>query len=270
MYYVYLLQSKLNNEIYTGSTTDLRKRFMEHNEGKEKSTKRYAPWKLIYYEAYNTERLARLREKRLKHNGNAIRELKKRTGLESGLPSTTFLRSQKSGAGFTLVELLVVIAIIGIISSLGIVNFHTNNNISTIKNNALVLLSNLEDVQARALAGARIEGEVLPPLSYGFIINDAVDFFGQGVRDCSLGCLYASTTASFIYLEDSNLISDLTLVPDGAAEARINFNLPRAKPSISLDGVRSNSASLRLSFAGHERCVTISGISGRMDAKVCE
>lgn len=81
MNYLYLLQSKLNNEIYVGSTKDLKRRMEEHNDGKVFSTKRYIPWKLIYYEAYISEKLARLREKRLKHNGNAIRELKKRIGL---------------------------------------------------------------------------------------------------------------------------------------------------------------------------------------------
>lgn len=81
MGYLYLLQSKLNNEIYVGSTKDLKLRMEEHNSGKVFSTKRYIPWKIIYYEAYASEELARLREKRLKHNRNAIRELKKRIEL---------------------------------------------------------------------------------------------------------------------------------------------------------------------------------------------
>jgi len=45
------------------------------------STKRYVPWKLFYYEACFSEKAARIREKRLKYNGNAIRELKRRIGL---------------------------------------------------------------------------------------------------------------------------------------------------------------------------------------------
>lgn len=83
MYYVYLLSSQLNGEIYVGSTIDLRKRFKEHNLGLHSSTKRYRPWSVYYYEAYSNEKLARIREKRLKHNGNAIRELKKRIGLKN-------------------------------------------------------------------------------------------------------------------------------------------------------------------------------------------
>ena len=81
MYYVYVLKSKLMQEIYVGSTNDLKRRIKEHNNGVEISTKRYMPWVLRYYEAYFSEKLAGLREKRLKHNGNAIRELKKRIGL---------------------------------------------------------------------------------------------------------------------------------------------------------------------------------------------
>ena len=81
MYYVYILQSINHSHVYTGSTNDLRDRFKLHNAGKVFSSKRYIPWKLIYYEAYNSEKLARIREKNLKYNGNAMRELKKRIGL---------------------------------------------------------------------------------------------------------------------------------------------------------------------------------------------
>lgn len=81
MYYVYIIQSKLNGQSYAGSTNDLKGRFKKHNNGDVISTKPYKPWKLLYYEAYESENLARMREKRLKHNGNAIRELKKRIGI---------------------------------------------------------------------------------------------------------------------------------------------------------------------------------------------
>ena len=83
------------------------------------------PWKLLYYEAYLSEKSARMREKRLKYNGNAIRELKKRIALDVssttknvlGLPSTTFKNVLKSGAGFTFIELILYVAIVTIILS---------------------------------------------------------------------------------------------------------------------------------------------------------
>ena len=52
MFYVYILQSKIkNDQLYFGFTTDLKRRLVEHNQKLNFSTKSYAPWKLIYYEA---------------------------------------------------------------------------------------------------------------------------------------------------------------------------------------------------------------------------
>ncbi|OGH87381.1 MAG: hypothetical protein A2206_00050 [Candidatus Magasanikbacteria bacterium RIFOXYA1_FULL_40_8] len=120
MYYVYLLESEKNGKIYVGSTKNLKERLDYHNKKGEFYTRQHKPWKLIYYEAYNKEELARMREKRLKHNGNALRELKKRAGLpsttsfvkknEEGLPSTTSF-VKRSGAGFSMVEIIIAIAI---------------------------------------------------------------------------------------------------------------------------------------------------------------
>ena len=50
MFYVYILQSNKNKELYIGYTSDLRKRIKEHNQGLNFSTKRYMPWKIIYYD----------------------------------------------------------------------------------------------------------------------------------------------------------------------------------------------------------------------------
>ncbi len=66
MFYTYILQSIKNDELYIGFTADLRKRLKEHNQGLNFSTKRYIPWKVIYYEACNEESDARRREKYLK------------------------------------------------------------------------------------------------------------------------------------------------------------------------------------------------------------
>ena len=53
MWYTYVLQSKKNKRLYTGSTSDLRKRVKEHN-GKMggKYTRKNAPYKILFYEAY--------------------------------------------------------------------------------------------------------------------------------------------------------------------------------------------------------------------------
>lgn len=66
MYYTYVLQSKNTKRLYTGSTNNLRKRLQEHNSGKTYWTRKYKPWKVIYYEACKNEQDARAREKYLK------------------------------------------------------------------------------------------------------------------------------------------------------------------------------------------------------------
>ena len=77
MYYVYLVKSE-NNKLYVGSTNNLRRRLKEHREGKVFSTRSFSDIQLIYYEAFKSEKDARLREKQLKHYGKAYQELKKR------------------------------------------------------------------------------------------------------------------------------------------------------------------------------------------------
>ena len=72
-YYVYVLQS-INDpdKLYIGSTHDLRKRFAKHNRGINFSTRPYAPWRLIFYEAYLYKEDAIRREKYLKTNKGSI------------------------------------------------------------------------------------------------------------------------------------------------------------------------------------------------------
>ncbi len=78
MHYVYLLQNLADkNDYYLGCTSDLKTRFVSHNEGKNKSTKN-RQWKLVYYEAYLTFSAARRREYHLKQDGRAKRFLLER------------------------------------------------------------------------------------------------------------------------------------------------------------------------------------------------
>ena len=79
MHYFYIIQSMRKPEtIYSGSSNNLKKRFEEHNRGMVVSTKRYLPWRLVYYEAYLSEEDAREREQKFKKHGKGNDELKKR------------------------------------------------------------------------------------------------------------------------------------------------------------------------------------------------
>lgn len=66
MFYVYVLKSLLNGDLYIGHSSNLKNRFRSHNEGFVTATKGYRPWELIYYEAYKDKRDATRREVQLK------------------------------------------------------------------------------------------------------------------------------------------------------------------------------------------------------------
>ncbi len=66
MFYVYILQSQKDSELYVGCTSDLPKRVKEHNKGLVYSTKNNIPYALIHYEAFLNKKDAFTREKWLK------------------------------------------------------------------------------------------------------------------------------------------------------------------------------------------------------------
>ena len=66
MYYVYILKSGLDGDLYIAYTTDLRKRIRRHQNGEVQSTKSRLPFELIFYEAYKDNADAKRREKYLK------------------------------------------------------------------------------------------------------------------------------------------------------------------------------------------------------------
>ena len=78
MFFMYILQSKKDNNLYIGYTSDLLRRFKEHNSGLVKSTKPRKPFRLAYYEAYSSKQDATKREHNLKLNSRALAQLKKR------------------------------------------------------------------------------------------------------------------------------------------------------------------------------------------------
>lgn len=76
-HYVYILKSLTDGKWYTGCTSDLRKRFAEHNDGKSTYTKARGPYELIYYEASLNKEDAFARERYLK-SGMGKRYVKNR------------------------------------------------------------------------------------------------------------------------------------------------------------------------------------------------
>jgi len=48
IYYVYVLQSTVDNYFYTGYTNNLKDRIAKHNDGNVKSTRRYSNYHFNY------------------------------------------------------------------------------------------------------------------------------------------------------------------------------------------------------------------------------
>jgi predicted GIY-YIG superfamily endonuclease len=70
MYWVYVLKSRIDEELYYGYTDNLDRRLKEHDIKNK--------WKFIGCEGYASELDARDRERKLKHYGQARAHLKNR------------------------------------------------------------------------------------------------------------------------------------------------------------------------------------------------
>ena len=62
MYFLYILRSERDENLYIGITNNLKRRLSKHNKGKSKSTKHRKPFILIYRERYGTRSKAAKRE----------------------------------------------------------------------------------------------------------------------------------------------------------------------------------------------------------------
>jgi putative endonuclease len=81
MYYAYILYSLKDKKFYSGFTTDLKRRFSEHQAGMVKSTSVRRPLMLVMYEAYTEETDARAREKFFKTTKGKIQLRKQLTNF---------------------------------------------------------------------------------------------------------------------------------------------------------------------------------------------
>jgi putative endonuclease len=64
--YVYILQNAARDRIYIGSTTDLKRRLRQHNEGDSPYTKDKGPFDSIWHCHFDNEKMAFLFERYLK------------------------------------------------------------------------------------------------------------------------------------------------------------------------------------------------------------
>ncbi|HPE57988.1 MAG TPA: GIY-YIG nuclease family protein [Bacteroidales bacterium] len=57
MFYTYVLYSDSHDKTYTGFTSDLQKRLNAHNDDRNSGwTKNFRPWRIVYYETYESKK----------------------------------------------------------------------------------------------------------------------------------------------------------------------------------------------------------------------
>jgi putative endonuclease len=70
IYWVYILQSQLNDSFYKGHTDELLRRIEEHNSGKVTYTRKFIPWDLVWYTSIPSKTEAYELELKLKNLSN--------------------------------------------------------------------------------------------------------------------------------------------------------------------------------------------------------
>ncbi len=70
MYFVYIIESKVDSSFYIGYTADLESRLQKHNTSNTGYTSRKQPWILRYFEEFENKTDALKREKHLKRQKN--------------------------------------------------------------------------------------------------------------------------------------------------------------------------------------------------------
>jgi len=66
MFYAYVLKSEIKEYLYKGHCENLEVRLKQHNSGKTKSIKHAIPFKIVYFEKFETRAAAMNREKYFK------------------------------------------------------------------------------------------------------------------------------------------------------------------------------------------------------------
>lgn len=72
MYYTYVLRSHKDNNLYIGSTSNIDRRLVEHNSGKNRSTKYRRPLTIVYFEKYKTLEESKMRERQFKNSHSVL------------------------------------------------------------------------------------------------------------------------------------------------------------------------------------------------------
>lgn len=77
MFYTYILQSEKNLQYYIGYTGNIERRLELHNIGLSRHTSKYLPYRLVWFQSFETKKEAILMEANIKSMKNTKRFLSK-------------------------------------------------------------------------------------------------------------------------------------------------------------------------------------------------
>ena len=82
-HYVYIIRSQTSGRRYIGYTSQIENRLDQHNEGLTKSTRGRGPWKMLYFEQFDSKEKALARETEIKKmkGGLQLKALLKSAGI---------------------------------------------------------------------------------------------------------------------------------------------------------------------------------------------
>ncbi|WP_369327738.1 GIY-YIG nuclease family protein [Danxiaibacter flavus] len=66
MFYIYIIQSEIDNSFYKGYSENPAQRLIQHNNKESHYTSSKVPWRLVYVELMPSKREALIRERNLK------------------------------------------------------------------------------------------------------------------------------------------------------------------------------------------------------------
>ncbi|MBZ0202948.1 MAG: GIY-YIG nuclease family protein [Ignavibacteria bacterium] len=82
MFYVYILLSSKDSTFYVGQTNNLTNRLKKHNSGYVRSTRNKIPFKIVYFEEFQSRTEAMAREWEIKRKYNTERRRKLVLGFD--------------------------------------------------------------------------------------------------------------------------------------------------------------------------------------------
>lgn len=162
------------------------------------------------------------REQRLKHHGNAMRELKKRFMSEPIKKISAVSRSVKSGAGFTLVELLTTIAIAGILLGAAVPSYVAMKNSVSLNDTAHEIAHALRTAQNLSLASV---GNTTHAVSF----NSAGTSYSLDSASTALTNNLKILTGANITVTFARLSGTPTFAPSTPAYFEVGYSSTRSK-----------------------------------------